>query len=106
MLAAGLGFILEIIVLYAIIRTMTRRYVLTSQQLTLRFRGKRASIPIKDIYHAEMAQSFIQRLLGIGDIEIDASVGGELAHLRIHNISQCRQRTEQIQYLVSDYATT
>lgn len=104
--AAGLGLLLELIVLYAIIRIMTTRYELTSQQLTLRFRGKRATVPVTDIYHAEMSQSITQRMLGIGNIEIDASIDGELAHLQMHNISQCQQRTEQILYLVRDNATT
>jgi uncharacterized membrane protein YdbT with pleckstrin-like domain len=103
-LAGGLAFLLEFIVLYTIIRTMAARYELTSQQLTLRFRGKRVTIPIENIYNAELNQTTVQRLIGIGNIEIDASVGGELAHVKLRNIPQCKQRAEQIQYLVRDNA--
>jgi hypothetical protein len=74
--------------------------------LTVRFRGKRARIPIADIYNAVCTQSFIQRLLGTGNIEIDASVGGQLSHLRLRNIPRCRQRTDQIMYLVNDHVAT
>ena len=103
LLSAGLGFILEMIVLYAIIRTLAVRYELTSQQLTLRFQGRRARVPVSDIYHAEMKQSFFQRILGIGDIDIDAAVNGQLAHLRMRNIPQCRLRADQITHLVREH---
>ena len=103
-LAGGLGFILEVVVLYAIIRTMSVRYELTSQQLTLRFKGKRARIPVTDIYNADLTHSFVQRLLGIGTVNIDAAVDGQLAHLQLRNIPQSRLRAEQIMYLVRDNA--
>lgn len=105
-LAGGVGFLLQVVVLYTVIRGLAERYELTSQQLTLRLRGKRARIPISEIYHAEFTQSFFQRLLGIGTIEIDAAVNGQLTHLRLRNIPQYRQRTDQIMYLVKDYAST
>jgi membrane protein YdbS with pleckstrin-like domain len=103
LLSAGLGLILEMIVLYAILRTLAVRYELTSQQLTLRFQGKRARVPISDIYNAEMKQSFLQRMIGIGDIDIDAAVNGQLAHLRMRNIPQCQLRAEQIMHLVKEH---
>lgn len=103
-LAGGLGLVLEIVVIYTVIRIMAVRYELTSQQLTLRFRGKRARIPVSDIYHAELTQTAMQRLIGTGNIEIDASVDGQLAHLQMRNVPQCRQRTEQILSLVRENA--
>jgi hypothetical protein len=104
-LAVGLGLILEIVVIYVVIRSLAVRYELTSQQLTLRSRGKRARIRLTDIYHAELTQSFMQRLVGIGNVEIDAAVDGQLAHLQLRNIPRCRQRTEQLLYLVRDHAS-
>lgn len=100
LLAGALLLILEIVVVYTAIRNLGVRYELTSQQLTLRYRGKRARIPTQEICHAELSQSFLQRLIGIGNIDIDGAVNGELAHVRMHNIPQARQRIEQIQYLV------
>ncbi len=69
----------------------------------MRFQGKRARVPVSDIYNAEMKQSFLQRMLGIGDIDIDAAVNGQLAHLRMRNIPQCRLRAEQIMHLVREH---
>ncbi len=103
-LAGGLALILEFIVLYTIIRTMSTRYELTNQHLALRFRGKRVTIPVENIYSATLKQTMLQQFIGIGHIEIDASVGGELARVKLRNISQCKQRAEQIQYLVRDNA--
>jgi hypothetical protein len=102
--AGGLAFILELIVLYVIVRGLAERYELTNQQLTMRFRGKRASIPIANIYSAEMNQTFLQRLIGVGNIEIEAAVNGELARLRLRNVPHCQLRTDQIQNLVKEYA--
>lgn len=104
--AGGLAFILEFIVLYIIIRGLTEHYELTNQQLSMRFRGKRASIPTAHIFSAEMTQTFLQRLIGVGNIEIEAAVDGELARLLMRNIPQVAQRTEQIQNLVKEYAAT
>jgi hypothetical protein len=96
LLAGALGIILEIIVLYVVIRSLTMQYELTNQRLTLRSHGKRAWLPIGDVINADSQQTLIQRLLGIGDIEIDAVVNGQLAHLWMRNIRKSRQRAAQI----------
>jgi uncharacterized membrane protein YdbT with pleckstrin-like domain len=99
-----LALILELVVIYAIISTMAIRYELTSQQLTLPFDGKRAHIPIANIYNVQFSQSFWQRLIGIGHIDIDATVNGQLAHVRLTNIPHARMRVDQMMYLVRDHA--
>ncbi len=104
--AGGLAFILEFIVMYSIIRGLAERYELTNQQLTMRFRGKRVSIPVANIFSAEMNQTFLQRLIGVGNIEVEAAVDGELARLRMRNLPQIAQRIEQIQNLVKENAAT
>jgi hypothetical protein len=105
-LAGGLGLILEVVVVYVIIRNMAVRYELTSQQFTLRYNGKRARIPITEIYNAELSQTFLQRIIGIGHIDIDAAVNGQLAHIRVRNIPRAKTRTDQILYLVRDNASS
>lgn len=95
-LALGLGLVLELIVIYAAVRTLSTRYELTDQYLALRLHGKRVRVALPDVYAVECVQSAMQRLLGAGDLRIDAAVNGELAHLRMRNIPQCKQRLEQI----------
>lgn len=104
-LAAGIGILLELIVLYVLIRNMSVQYELTTYQLTYQSRGKRAQILIPNLLNVELAHSFLQRLLGIGDIEIDAAVNGQLAHLRLRNIPRCRLRFEQLRDLVRKHGT-
>lgn len=99
---AGLGLVLEAIVVYAIISNFAVRYELTNQQLTLRFRGKRTRIPVEDIYHAEYRQTFVQQIIGAGDVLIEAVVNGELARLRMRNIPECKRRTDQIKSVINE----
>lgn len=96
-LAIGLGVVLNAIVVYALIRNMSARYELTNQHLTLRFRGKRVRMPLEALFSAEFRQSAFQRMLGTGDVIIEASAHGELTHLRMRNIPEVERRTTQLQ---------
>ena len=104
MLAAVIGVLLELVVIYAALRIFAVRYELTNQQLTLRFRGKRVQVDIPDIYNVECKQSLAQKLIGTGDVNLDLAVNGELAHLRMRNIPNCKRRTDQLLYLVKEQA--
>jgi hypothetical protein len=95
-IAGGLGLMLELIVLYVILRNLTAQYELTTRALTLRQRGKRVRIAASDIYGAELRQTPFQRLLGTGAILVDASVHGELAHFTLRDVPDCRLRLLQI----------
>lgn len=98
--ATGLGLILELIVLFAIIRIMRTRYELTDQQLIVPFRGKKVGIPITDIFHAECRQSTLQKIFGNGDIHVNAVIENELAVVRLRDISGCKQRVRQLHELI------
>jgi hypothetical protein len=102
--ALVLGLLLEIVVLYVVIRNMRTHYELTSASLSLPFRGRPTRIPIRDIYHAVCHQTSFQRLYGAGDLQVDAAVQGELAHVRLRNIPGCHKRAEEIAYLIQDNA--
>lgn len=101
----GVGLALELVVLYVVIRRYRMRYELTSQQLTVPFRGRAVKIPAADIFGAECRQSFMQKILSIGDVIVDAAASGELARVRLRDIPDCRKRTEQILSLVKDQQT-
>lgn len=94
--ATGLGLILELIVLYAVIRIMRTRYTLTDQQLIIPYQGKKVSIPIADILHAESRQTAFQKIFGNGDILINGVIENQLAIVQLKNISECKQRLRQI----------
>jgi hypothetical protein len=96
-LSIGLGVLLLAIVVYAVVRNMAARYELTNHALTLRFRGKRVRVPIADLFAVDCRQGFFQKLLGTGDVLLDASVNGELSHLKLRNIPNCPHRVQQIE---------
>ena len=96
------GVVLELIVLYVVIRRYRMRYELTTQQLILPFRRRTVKIPIADIYGVECRQSLIQKILSIGDIHIDTVAEGELTNLHMRDVPDCRKRTDQILALVQD----
>jgi hypothetical protein len=95
-LAAVLGLVLEVVVIYVVIRNFTSWYELTSRKLTLPYQGKRVSIPLADILSAEQRQNLVQKMLGTGDVIIDAVVGGRLTHLRMRDVPEVRHRVEQL----------
>ena len=97
-----IGFLLELVIVYIAIRNLRIRYELTSRHISLPHHGKQVQILIPDIFHAECQQTFLQRLVGLGDIRLDAIVGGELARLRMRDVPQCDVRAQQIMYLVKD----
>jgi hypothetical protein len=101
-LTGGLWFLLELVVLYVIIRNLTVRYELTNQALNMRFLGKRAHIRTADIFDAQMSQSFLQQIIGIGHIDLHVTINGELAHVRLRDIPQCRTRLDQILAMLRD----
>jgi hypothetical protein len=96
-LALGLGVLLELVVLFVIIRNYSTRYVLTTRQLSLPFKGRRVKIPLSSIQHAEERQSTLQGIIGVGDVMIDAAVGGQLVHLRMRDVPEFQRRMEQLQ---------
>lgn len=101
-LTGGLWFLLELTVLYVIIRNLTVRYELTNQALNMRFLGKRAHIRTADIFDAQMNQSFFQQIIGIGHIDLHVTFNGELTHVRLRDIPQVRMRLDQILSLLRD----
>lgn len=101
-LAGIVGLLLQLVVFYAIIRTFAARYDLTSQSVSMRFRGRRVQVSLDDIASVETRQSAVQKLIGVGDIHLDAAVNGELAQLRLRNVPLYMKRAEEILYLVKD----
>ncbi len=101
----GLGLLLEFVVVFVVIRNMRTRYELTSASLTIPFRGRRTRIPVRDIYHVECRQSFMQRLYGAGDVLVNTVVQGELNQVRLRSIPKCDKRAQEIAYLIQDQAT-
>ncbi len=96
------GLVLELIVVYVVIRRYRMRYELTSQWITLPFRGRAAKIPVTDILGVECRQSFMQKILSIGNVDIHAVASGELARLQMRDIPDCQKRVEQILTLAQD----
>lgn len=97
--ALVIGSALELVVIYVIFRNLRVRYKLTYEYLSLPYQKHRIRIPVQHILNAECFQTPVQRLLGLGDIAIEANVKGELLRLRMRSIAQCDVRTQQILYL-------
>lgn len=98
----GLALALTVVVLFVVLRNARTHYALTSASLTLPFRGRRARIPIHEIYSVACRQSFFQKLYGAGDVLLDAAVQGELAHVRLRSVPGCYKHVEEIAYLIRD----
>jgi hypothetical protein len=101
-LAGVVGLLLQLVVLYAILRTFATRYELTSQYLSMRFRGRRVQVYLDDIASVETRQNAAQKIIGVGDIHLDAAVNGELVQLRMRSVPLFQKRAEEILYLVKD----
>jgi hypothetical protein len=95
-IAGGVAILLEVIVLFVLLRNFRAQYELTDQYLKVPFRGKKTIIPISDLLHIEERRTFWQKIRGTADILIDVVVGGELTHLRMRDISNFQKRLEQI----------
>ena len=96
----GLALLLELVVLYVVIRNFVARYQLTERQLIVSFRGRRARIDLPDIFSAECHQNAFQKITGTGDSEVEAVINGQLALVRLRNIADCARHTAQIQALI------
>lgn len=90
------GTILEILVLFVILRNFRSTYELTNQSLKMRIRGKKSSISLSDILHVEPRRTSFQKTRGTADLIIDAIVSGELVHLRLRDIPEFQRRIDQI----------
>jgi len=101
-LAGVVGLLLQLVVLYAILRTFATRYELTSQYLSMRFRGRRVQVYLDDIASVDTRQNAAQKMIGVGDIHLDAAVNGELVQLRMRSVPLFQKRAEEILYLVKD----
>jgi hypothetical protein len=100
--AGGLGGLLLLVVLYAAIRNAATRYLFDGTALHLPFRGRRASVPVEQIYAAECRQTFFQRILQTGDIFVHGLVRGELVRLRMRNVPGCRKIAGQLQSAINE----
>jgi membrane protein YdbS with pleckstrin-like domain len=98
--SVGLGVFLMLVVVYTAVRNLAARYELTTQELTLRFRGKRVRVPLANLLAVEPRQTGFQRVLGTGDVLIDASFNGELTRLRMRNIPEVERRAGQIRQVI------
>lgn len=101
-IVAGIvGLVLELIVLVVAIRNLRTRYELTSTELSLPFYGKKIMVSNSDIYCADVRQSFLQKLLGNGDILLDGAVDQQLVRLRMRDVPGCTRRAEQINSVIN-----
>lgn len=72
------------------VKSRARRYIVTSQRVIAVhgiFSRNRVEIELADIRQMSLKQSFGQRLLGVGDIEIESAGGGEV-EIRIASIAR------------------
>jgi hypothetical protein len=92
----GVGVILEIVVLFVILRNFRSTYELTNRSLNMRIHGKKSSISLSDILHVEPRRTSFQKTRGTADLLIDSIVSGELVHLRLRDIPEFQRRIDQI----------
>lgn len=90
------------IVIYLLIRIAATRYELSNHKLTIPWQGRRTVVGLPSILNVDTQQSGLQKLLGAGDIVLDAAVNGVLSTLHIRNIPQVEQRADQIRALLSE----
>jgi hypothetical protein len=95
-----LAILLELLVLYVIIRNLFARYQLTDRQLNLRYHGQGVHLDHAHLKSVECRQDLLQKLTGAGDIEVEAVVNGQLALLRLRNVSGALEKTAQIQSVI------
>lgn len=97
----GLAILLELLVLYVIIRNLFTRYQLTDRQLSLRYHGRSIHLDLSHLRSAECHQNLLQKLTDAGNIEVEAVVNGQLALLRLRNVANALEKTTQIQSVIS-----
>jgi membrane protein YdbS with pleckstrin-like domain len=98
----ALGVVCSLFVIIMLFRLFITRYELTSKDITIPLHGKQVALPIPTILSVVTQQSGFQKMIGIGDILLDVGIQGILRPIRIRNIPQVQQRTEQILYLIRD----
>jgi hypothetical protein len=98
--AGILWLILELIVVYVLIRNFRTRYILTSSCVIMPIQGKKAVIPLNEIYHADVRQTWLQKFIGCGDIWLNGIANESLAHLRMRDVPECKRRLTQIQEII------
>ncbi|HMM79565.1 MAG TPA: PH domain-containing protein [Pyrinomonadaceae bacterium] len=80
-LGVGLGFLILLVPVYSHFKKKLVRYTLTDTKLEIDsgfIARTRRNIPLRRVQDVTVSSSFLQRLLGFGDIVIDnASEGGE-----------------------------
>lgn len=97
-LGVGLGFVILLIPVYFHIKTKLVRYTLTDTKLEIDsgfIARTRRNIPLRRVQDVTVSSTFLQRLLGFGDIVIDnASEGGE--RIILDDIDVPQTRADQI----------
>lgn len=97
-LGVGLGFLILLIPVYFHIKTKLVRYTLTDNKLEIDsgfIARTRRNIPLRRVQDVTVSSTFLQRLLGFGDIVIDnASEGGE--RIILDDIDAPQTRADQI----------
>jgi len=97
-LGVGLGFLILLIPVYFHIKTKLVRYTLTDTKLEIDsgfIARTRRNIPLRRVQDVTVSSTFLQRLLGFGDIVIDnASEGGE--RIILDDIDVPQTRADQI----------
>lgn len=97
-LGVGLGFLILLIPVYFHIKTKLVRYTLTDTKLEIDsgfIARTRRNIPLRRVQDVTVSSTFLQRVLGFGDIVIDnASEGGE--RIILDDIDTPQIRADQI----------
>jgi hypothetical protein len=102
LLPVGLGVILEFTVLFVVLHNLRTHYILSSESLSLPFRRVKADVALDDITGAEVQQSPFQKMIGIGNLDIDGIFNNELVHLRMRDIPDIKRRSSQLKELLGN----
>lgn len=97
-LGVGLGFLILLIPVYFHLKTKLVRYTLTDTKLEIDsgfIARTRRNIPLRRVQDVTVSSTFLQRMMGFGDIVIDnASEGGE--RIILDDIDSPQQRADLI----------
>lgn len=92
--------ILGAVVIYILVIRLSTKYEVTNRNIYLVTQGKRIVVPISHILDVVHKQTRFQKLIGLGDILIEASIDGILRQLRMYNLADSERRKEQITSLI------
>lgn len=95
--AGALAGLMLLVTIYSAIRNSVTRYSFDGLALTAPLRGKRISLPIQQIHDVELHQSFFQRIIQTGNVNVYGTLHGELVRVQLRNIAGCRRFAEAIQ---------